>query len=710
MKITAVQNRILNLTKNVKSQLFLTAAALLFLFKLFFKPGDVLMLQVINEILVVTLVSFFILYLLDLFGKRTINPVSMVMNVGILNAFLFFMITFSGTILTSLFGNLSLEGNRSGLVYYLVSFFYLFLLLISFAYFFLTFKEFYFFKQKKNVSTYFNTMIVFILLASSTAMFGEKRGLEFISVTFFLISITLIVINSVKISWIAFIVKKEKIYVLFLSVVIAILFIVNIVNTSDGNSYSLVLKHFSPSLAKFFELLMIYGIIYYSVLFFTTLFHLSTAEVYDRKAQEVTSLQYFSKLITQVLDFNELAETVTEIATKVCNAHGSWIVWKTGSELKNIATKNIGFVDVNLMTDYLNDMFLNKKDDKTEIFTLEKFNRRSELSEDYFVIAVTPLKAHNEIKGFLLTVKKSDFIFDDEDKNALETFGDYASVSIENSRLLEESIEKERLEKELDVAREIQRKILPAAEPQYKNLNIASLFIPAFEVGGDYYDFFEIDDDKLGFVIADVSGKGISAAFIMAEIKGIFESLSRTSQSPREIFIKANVILRRALERKTFVSAAYGIIDIQKEVLTFSRAGHCPLLLIRGDEVEVLKPTGIGLGLTNSKEFEDALEEDSIILKENDIIILYTDGITEAKNKEMEDFGETQFERILIENRHEDAGIISKKVIREITLFSRNNQQHDDITLVIIKWKQKLLNNGGTEWQNLAPQLKTKVM
>jgi len=710
LKITAVQNRILNLTKNVKFQLFLTAAALLFLFRLFFKPDDVLMLQVINEILVVTSVSFFILYLLDFLSKRSFSPVSMVMNVGILNAFLFFMMTFSGTILTGLFGDLSLEESRSGLVYYLVLFFYVFLLLISFSYFFITFKEFYFLKQKKNVSKHFNTMIIFILLASFTAMFGEKWDLEYISLSFFFISILLIVINSIKISWIAFIVKKEKLYVLFLSVIIAILFIVNIVNASDGNSYKLVLDHFSPSLTTFFKLIMIYGIIYYSILFFTTLFHLPTAEVYDRKAQEVTSLQYFSKLITQVLDFDELAETVTDIATKVCNAHGSWIVWKADNEFKNIATKNIGYVDVKLMTEYLHDIFINKADEKTEIVTLEKFNRRSELSEDYSVIAVTPLKAHNEIKGFLLTVKKSDFIFDEEDKNALETFGDYASVSIENSRLLEQSIEKERLEKELDVAREIQRKILPAAEPQYKNLSIASVFIPAFEVGGDYYDFFEIEDDKLGFVIADVSGKGISAAFIMAEVKGIFESLSRTSQSPREIFIKANEILRRALDRKTFVSAAYGIIDVQKETLYYSRAGHCPVLLIRGETVEVLKPAGIGLGLTHSKEFADALEEDTIELKGNDIIVLYTDGITEAKNSELEDFGEKLFEQILIENRHEDAGTISKKVISEISYFSKNYPQHDDITLVIIKWKQKLLNNGDKEWQNLAPQLNTGAM
>ena len=119
------------------------------------------------------------------------------------------------------------------------------------------------------------------------------------------------------------------------------------------------------------------------------------------------------------------------------------------------------------------------------------------------------IRAHNEIKGFILAAKKNDLMFDDEDREAMDTFSDYASVAIENSMLLEESLEKERLEKELDVAREIQRKILPAKNPEFANLKISSVFIPAFEVGGDYYDFFEISENKLGFIIADVSGKGI---------------------------------------------------------------------------------------------------------------------------------------------------------------------------------------------------------
>ena len=138
------------------------------------------------------------------------------------------------------------------------------------------------------------------------------------------------VFNSIRISWIAFLTKKEKIYLLLLSFFITSLFIVNIINSSGENVYSQILVGFSPALKQFNHIIMIYGSIYFFILFFTTLFHLPTAEAYDRKAQEVTSLQYFSKLITEVLDFNDLAETVTDITQKLSGSRASWIIWKNG--------------------------------------------------------------------------------------------------------------------------------------------------------------------------------------------------------------------------------------------------------------------------------------------------------------------------------------------------------------------------------------------
>ena len=191
------------------------------------------------------------------------------------------------------------------------------------------------------------------------------------------------------------------------------------------------------------------------MLFFTTLFHIPTAEVFDRKAQEVSSLQYFSKLITQVLDFDELTETVTDITIKVSNADASWIIWKEHNDFVPIANNNIGFVDSEL----INKFILRKVSwdglSETTFLKLTEFDELVKVSKLYKALAVSPLKAHGKVKGLLVAVRKNEERFNQEDKNAIATFSDYASVAIENSGLLEESIEKERLEKELDVLKEI---------------------------------------------------------------------------------------------------------------------------------------------------------------------------------------------------------------------------------------------------------------
>jgi serine phosphatase RsbU (regulator of sigma subunit) len=698
-----------NLNKNIKFQAFVGFAIILFFFKLFFSSNDTFFFRVLNEIFVILTAAFFILYMFDFIRAKKINPLSLIMNIGILNAIIFALITFSDPILNWIFGNVKERLTKPDLIISLISFLYGLVFISSVSYIFFTFKELYFLKQKKNVSTYFNTMIIFFVLASFASVLQPFPDLNYIKTTFIIISVILIIINSIRISWIAFLVKKEKVSLLVLSIVIFILFIVNLANSSDSHLHSQVLLNFSTSLNQFMNLIMIYGIIYFGILFFTTLFHIPTAEAYDRKTQEISSLQYFSKLITQVLDFKELSETVTEIAIKVCNSDASWIIWIDNNETKTLAKKNISILDTNLLSGYILSEIKKTTGSKTVFINLNRFEDKDKLAEKFSSFAVSPVKTHNEIKGYLVAAKKNDFIFDDEDRDAMDTFSDYASIAIENSRLLKESIEKERLEKEFDVAREIQRKILPSKNPELANLKISSVFIPAFEVGGDYYDFFELNDDKFGFVIADVSGKGISAAFIMAELKGIFESLSKTIETPKEILVKANEILHRTLDRKSFVSAAYGVIDIKKETLSISRAGHCPVLLIRNKVVRNIRPSGIGLGLNFTDHFVNTLDEFQVKLEEDDLIVLYTDGITEAKNIDLDDFGNVEFEKILLDNCDKYVDEISNKVIREVTLFSRNISQHDDITLVILKWKQKLNLDGENKWQNLAPQLHTKV-
>lgn len=669
-------------------QLFLLAAFLMFLFKIFFGSPDTLYLRLLLDLLIGASIFFLLLALIRFENSRATAPLSLILNVGILLAIMFFIIMFSDYLLPGIFDNINLKLKNPGLVYNFVSVIYVLVLVSIVSFFFITLRHFFYLNQRKNVRIYFNTMLVFFILASLSINFFRDESLSFLATTFFVVSVLLMVFNSIRISWIAFLSKKEKIYLLLLSFVITTLFIVNITNSSGDNIHSQILVAFSPSLKQFNLIIMVYGSIYFLILFFTTLFHLPTAEAYDRKAQEVTSLQYFSKLITEVLDFNDLAETVTDIAQKLSGSKAAWIIWKNGGKQNTLAAKNIGFVESDKLTRQILEKINFEKLTSTKTFNLTDKIVEGASENLFTVVSVSPIKTRGETQGILVAAKGSGQIFTKDDLNAIETFSDYASVAIENSRLLEESIEKERLEKELDVAREIQRKILPSKVPEYPNLQIASVFIPAFEVGGDYYDFFKISESKLGFVIADVSGKGISAAFIMAEVKGIFESLSKTIERPKEILIKANDILKDALDSKSFVSAAYGYFDLIERKLIFSRAGHCPLFLLRDGNSKQIRPSGLGLGLSAKDYFEQTLEEYSIDLKENDTIVLYTDGVTEAKNELLEDFGDKHFLRVLQSNVNLSAEELSNKIIKEITVFSSGHEQYDDITLVIFKWQQ----------------------
>jgi len=669
-------------------QLFLLAAFLLFIFKIIFGNSDEFFLRILLDLLIAASIFFLLLALIKFENSRTSTPLSLILNVGILLAIMFFIIMFSDFLLPSIFDSINLKLENPGLVYNIVSFIYVLVLVSIVSFFLITLRHFFYLNQRKNVKIYFNTMLIFFILASLSINFFRDDSLSFIATTFFVVSLLLMIFNSIRISWIAFLSKKEKIYLLLLSFVITTLFIVNITNSAGDNIYSQILTAFSPSLRQFNQVIMIYGSIYFLILFFTTLFHLPTAEAYDRKAQEVTSLQYFSKLITEVLDFNDLAETVTDIAQKLSGSKASWIIWKNGTKQNSLAPKNIGFVESDKVTKQILERISFENLTSTKTFSLKEGISEGSSDNLLTVVSVSPIKTRGETQGILVATKGSGQIFTQDDLNAIETFSDYASVAIENSRLLEESIEKERLEKELDVAREIQRKILPSKLPEYPDLQIASVFIPAFEVGGDYYDFFKLSETKLGFVIADVSGKGISAAFIMAEIKGIFESLVKTIEGPKEILIKANDILKETLDSKTFVSAAYGYFDLGKKKLVFSRAGHCPLFLLRDGNTNQIKPSGLGLGLSDGEYFEQTLEEYSVDLNENDTIVLYTDGVTEAKNEQLEDFGDKQFLQVLQSNINLNAEELSNKIVKEITVFSSGHEQYDDITLVIFKWQQ----------------------
>jgi serine phosphatase RsbU (regulator of sigma subunit) len=222
--------------------------------------------------------------------------------------------------------------------------------------------------------------------------------------------------------------------------------------------------------------------------------------------------------------------------------------------------------------------------------------------------------------------------------------------------------------------------------------------VPAREVGGDYYDFFRVGERRLGVLIADVSGKGTSAALYMAELKGLMLSLSQIYQSPRQLLIEVNRIISANLDTRSFITMTYAVIDLDAGVMTYARAGHTPLMYMPADEnatAQVLIPNGLVVGLRipgAEEKFQELLEEDRITLHKGDVLVFYTDGITEAMNTRNDLFGDARLGRLVTEHGHLDTSDLRERILREIESFVGTADQHDDMTMILIKIEEAFVS------------------
>jgi|RhiMetdeSRZDD1v2_1073273.scaffolds.fasta_scaffold101220_2 phosphoserine phosphatase RsbU/P len=273
-----------------------------------------------------------------------------------------------------------------------------------------------------------------------------------------------------------------------------------------------------------------------------------------------------------------------------------------------------------------------------------------------------------------------------------ELAGSFNSMTASIEDLLRQAAEKKRLEEELRIAHEIQMSLLPQGPLKMPGLSVTALCVPAREVGGDYYDFLPLDDRRLGVLIADVSGKGTSAALYMAELKGLILSLSEIHRSPRDLLIAANRLIAKHLDARSFITMTYAIIDLRTRTMTYARAGHTPLIYVPANGVDprraqILAPDGLVLGLKidNGEMFERLLEEETIPLHPGDLYLFFTDGISEAMNAYDDCFGETRLGQLVESHAHMRSDELRERVLREIAAFVGDAPQHDDMTMILLK-------------------------
>lgn len=302
------------------------------------------------------------------------------------------------------------------------------------------------------------------------------------------------------------------------------------------------------------------------------------------------------------------------------------------------------------------------------------------------IMLTVPIVLQGKLLGMInVGPKKSGQVYSKEDMDLLKTLAGQAAISIENARLHNSEIEKQKLERELTLARRIQESLLPKTMPAVKGLEISGTSIPALTVGGDYFDFIQLSPTKLLVVVADVSGKGISAALYMAKVQGMIRFAASVSASPKEILKRVNRLLYNTIDRKSFITVVLALFDMKARRVRICRAGHSRALISHNGTLKTIQPKGIGIGLERGELFDRSLEELSFSFKPKQTFLFYSDGLTEAMNERNDEFGEERVGKIMQSGKNTSARRLQEMFLTAVNKFRGQAEQHDDLTLVVVR-------------------------
>lgn len=318
------------------------------------------------------------------------------------------------------------------------------------------------------------------------------------------------------------------------------------------------------------------------------------------------------------------------------------------------------------------------EDERFQKADLENLSIRSLLS--------VPLRSKGRMIG-LLTVfnKRTPGGFNDDDQRLLSIIAAQSAQVIENARLLEEEKAYLTMQEQMRLAREIQMRLLPESAPEIQGYEIAGTSVPAQEVGGDYYDFIPVDDHRLAICLGDVSGKGIPAAMLMANLQATLRGQALAKVSPKESLTRSNTLLFHSTDSQKFATLFYGILDHNAHELIYTNGGHDEPILIAGNgEAQRLYTGGTVLGFVE----QFAYMEQAVSLGPGDFFVIYSDGITEAMNLEEEDFGEEMLVDLIRKNRQSSPQELLNQILDAVSEHTGNAPQMDDMTLVVVKRKK----------------------
>ena len=467
--------------------------------------------------------------------------------------------------------------------------------------------------------------------------------------------------------------------------------------------------------------------IYFTLVFFSALFTLSSTELVERKSAEVQSLARLTRFSSDILsselllDLPKLAGQITALAAEATESDCAWLELRsnTGNERSQVS----GMDGEDLIRSYTNigEQSAERIMEEAEGFAeagREVPSLRGELerSRKPFIIrrrisarqylfpppgdakenrelhsmVAVPLMRNNEVRGGLYVAKHREDGFDDDDLTVLTAFSDVASLALETARLVQDSVEKQKFDGGLRAARIMQKSLLPERFPDVPGFDIYAISIPAYDVGGDYYDFSTLWDGSPMIAIGDVSGKGISASLYMAETKGVVQALAPVMASMAELLEGTNgALLHNSPSltslRRSFVTL--GLLSFGKKGVRYARAGHTPLLPVCADgSYRFLQPVGMAVGLIRQQIFVDALEEISIEVLPGDVLVLFSDGITDARDPDGQPLGYDRLAAYIRDNIDiHSARDLTLKMLASVAEFTNSGNFDDDATLVVMR-------------------------
>jgi sigma-B regulation protein RsbU (phosphoserine phosphatase) len=396
----------------------------------------------------------------------------------------------------------------------------------------------------------------------------------------------------------------------------------------------------------------------------------------DSRVQRLNSLFELSK------EFGLFSESSRVAKLLVYSVIGQFLVSKYAvltfmdGNIKILESK---FPDHQLQDLLKNEDFLQVENSVSDHEIEKKYNGLFKLG----VEVIVPMQLQGQTKGLILLGKRiNNQKYSGADIEFIYSIGSLAIISLENRRLFKEALDKQKMEEELEIARGIQRNLLPGEIPDFDGFDIAVMNITSQQVGGDYYDVIRLDDNTFCVAIADVSGKGVPAALLMANLQAFIKTTCSQGMQLEEATALINDLISENTSDGRFITFFWAIVDSEKRTLNYVNAGHNHPLLIRNGKIRKLDKGGIIIGVM--KTIVPYLSE-SIQLNKDDVIVLFTDGITEAKNKFDEEYSDEKLEVLSVESASCSSEEILEKIKNDVQTFALGAAQSDDMTMVIVK-------------------------